>query len=244
MSVESDLFHISVIGPKVNVTRMLNEAIRQEGAGSLIVEGDDIETINRKLIGKDWKPGLMVVYGQLIDEKCLEEDALINDKWQAAVDRHKQKVASGEPMNDEYETRIELFKVKEYDSGSYEVQFSQYVSEYAVDFDCIDWVDWEDIARVYKCRVFVDDIYYRNGEFMRFESATIYEPKEGGVKRAYLESGRTRKEYDEFMDKLAGCYPERYLLIRERYIEEREDEPEAPQPEDYLRRNDEHRNTK
>ena len=79
---------------------------------------------------------------------------------------------------------------------------------------------------------------------MRFESATIYEPKEGGVKRAYLESGRTRKEYDEFMDKLAGCYPERYLLIRERYIEEREDEPEAPQPEDYLRRNDEHRNTK
>lgn len=223
MSVESDLFRISVIGPKANVTRMLNEAIRQEGAGEIIVESDDIETVNRKLIGKDGIPGLMVVYGQLIDEKCLEEDALINEKWQAAVDRHKQKVASGEPMDDEYESRVELFKVKEYDSGSYEVQFSEYVSECAMDFDCIDWVDWEDIARVYKCRVFVDDLYYRNGEFMRFECATIYEPAEGSVRRTRLESGTTREEYDEFMDKLVELCPERYRPIREDYLKEKEE---------------------
>ena len=221
MSVESDLFRISVIGPKANVTRMLNEAIRQEGAGEIIVESDDIETVNRKLIGKDGMPGLMVVYGQLIDEKCLEEDALINEKWQAAVDRHKQKVASGEPMDDEYESRVELFKVKEYDSGSYEVQFSEYVSECAMDFDCIDWVDWEDIARVYKCRVFVDDLYYRNGEFMRFECATIYEPAEGSVRRTRLESGTTREEYDEFMDKLVELCPERYSPILEKYLQGR-----------------------
>ena len=49
MSVESDMFYISVIGLKANVTRMLNEAIRQEGVGDLIVDGDDIETVNRKL---------------------------------------------------------------------------------------------------------------------------------------------------------------------------------------------------
>ena len=223
MSVESDLFRISVIGPKARVTRMLNEAIRQEGAGDLIAEGDDIETINRKLFGKDGKPGLMVVYGQLIDEKCLEEDMVINDKWRAAVEKHKQKVASGEPMDDEYESRVELFKVEEYAPGTYEVKFSSYVSECESYGNCIDWVDWEDIARVYQCRIYVDDDYYRNGVFMRFECATIYEPSEGGVKRTHLESGTTREEYDEFMDKLVELCPERYLPLREDYLKEKEE---------------------
>ena len=223
MSVESDLLRISVIGPKAKVTRMLNEAIRQEGAGNLIVDGDDIETVNRKLIGKDGRPGLVVVYGQLIDEKCLEEDALIDEKWHAAVERYKQKVASGEPMDDEYESRVELFKVKEYDSGSYEVKFSAYVSEFAADFDCIDWVGWEDIARVYQCRIFVDDNYYRNGVFMKLDCVTLYEPAEGGVKRTYLDSGTTREEYDEFMDNLVELCPERYRTIREDYLKEKEE---------------------
>ena len=224
MSVETDMFYISVIGPKANVTRMLNEAIRQEGAGELIVAGDDIETINRKITGRDGKPGMMVKFAELIDEKCLEDDALLKERWQAAVDSHNQKMAAEDSSDGDFEMDIELAKVVEYDSDSFEVKFSEYVPEWVADFDCIDWAGWEDIARVYKCRVFVDDDYYRNGEFMRFECATIYEPTEDGVKQTRLESGETRKEYDEFMDKLAELYPERYIPIRERYLKVREEE--------------------
>lgn len=224
MSVETDMFYISVIGPKANVTRMLNEAIRQEGAGKLIVDGDDIETINRKITGRDGKPGMMVKFAELIDEKCLEDDALLKERWQAAVESHNQKMATKDSSDGDFEMDIELAKVVEYDSDSFEVKFSEYVPEWVEDFDCIDWAGWEDIARVYKCRVFVDDDYYRNGEFMRFECATIYEPTEDGVKQTRLESGETRKEYDEFMDKLAELYPERYIPIRERYLKEREEE--------------------
>ena len=215
MSVEQDLFRISVIGPKANVTRMLNEAIRQEGAGEIIVDGDDIETINRKLAGKDGEPGMMVTFAELIDEKCLEEDAVLKEN---------RKAAPGEPSDDQFEIQIELYKVEEYDSASYEVKFSEYVPESALDFECIDWAGWEDIARVYGCLVFVDDNYYRNGVFMRFECATIYEPTDDGVKQTRLESGETRAEYDAFMDKLAELYPERYRPIRERYLKAREEE--------------------
>ena len=221
MSVETDMLYISVIGPKANVTRMLNEAIRQEGAGELIVEGDDIETINRKLIGKDGKPGMMVAYAELLDQKCLDEDAILMEKWQAAVEKHNQKLAAGEPSDEEYESSLELFKVEEYDSASYEVEFSEYLSEWAYDYECIDWAGWEDIARVYKCRVFVDDLYYRNGVFMRFDCATIYEPD---GEEHHFGSGSTREEYDEFMDKLVELYPKRYTPIRERYLEEKEAE--------------------
>jgi hypothetical protein len=221
MSIESDMFHISVIGPKANVTRMLNEAIRQEGTGDLIVEGDDIETINRKLTGKDGKPGMMVAYAELLDQKSLDDDAILKEKWLAAVEKHNQKLASEEYSEDEYESSVELFKVEEYDAASYEVKFSEYLSEWAYDYECIDWAGWEDIARVYKCRIFVDDLYYRNGVFMRFDCATIYEP-DGEEHR--FGSGSTREEYDEFMDKLVDLYPERYTPIRERYLEEKEAE--------------------
>jgi len=217
MSVETDMLYISVIGPKANVTRMLNEAIRQKGAGQLIVEADDIETINRKLTGKDGKPGMMVHFADLIDQKCLEDDAILKEKWQTRVI---------EPSDEDFNLDIELIKVQEYDPDSYEVKFSEYLPEWIDYYDCIDWAGWKDIARVYGCRVFIDDNYYRNGVFMRFECATIYEPTDDDVKQTRLESGETRQEYDEFMDKLVELYPKRYIPIRARYLKEKEDEAE------------------
>ena len=228
MSVETDMFYISVIGPKANVTRMLNEAIRQEGAGKLIVDGDDIETINRKITGRDGKPGMMVKFAELIDEKCLEDDALLKERWQAAVESHNQKMATKDSSDGDFEMDIELAKVVEYDSDSFEVKFSEYVPEWVEDFDCIDWAGWEDIARVYKCRVFVDDDYYRNGEFMMVSKSLLGYNEDGrdALRQTWdiRDGNEDRKEYDEFMDKLAELYPERYIPIRERYLKEREEE--------------------
>ena len=201
MSVETDMFYISVIGPKANVTRMLNEAIRQEGAGELIVDGDDIETINRKITGRDGKPGMMVKFAELIDEKCLEDDALLKERWQARV---------MEKSDGDFEMDIELAKVVEYDSDSYEVKFSEYVPEWVADFDCIDWAGWEDIARVYKCRVFVDDDEYYNGAFWRFCGATVYEPVKGGVSKKCFEPQLDLEGYKNVYDELIELNPERY----------------------------------
>lgn len=210
MSVESDMFYISVIGPKAHVTRMLNEAICQEGAGNLIVAGDDIETINRKLIDKDGEPGLRVTFAELFDEKSLEDDAQLKEKWQAAVDRQKQREATGESSDFEFESSFELFKVEEYDSSAYEVKFSHYVDESASYFDCIDWADWEDVARVYQCRVFIDDDEYYNGAFWRFYGATVYKPEKGGVSKNRFEPRLDLEEYKNVYDELIELNPERY----------------------------------
>ncbi|MBO4656557.1 MAG: hypothetical protein J5639_02170 [Bacteroidales bacterium] len=118
---------------------------------------------------------------------------------------------------------IEIVRVEAGSGDNYTAKFSQYL--YECYYGC-DWVDWEDIARLYDCRVFIDDNYYSNGRFMRFEAATIYEPVEGVVKTTRLESGSTDEEYDTFMETLAKQYPDRYRPIRDRYLKKKEDEKE------------------
>ena len=43
MSVESDIFFIGVTGPRKNVIRMLNAAIRNVGSGDVITDCDDMD---------------------------------------------------------------------------------------------------------------------------------------------------------------------------------------------------------
>ena len=245
MSVEQDVFVIGVTGSRNNIGRMLNAAIRNVAAGEPIVESDDIDAINLKLnyfIGQN---------GHNIGIFDMLEDKIVIDKKEAFYNRVKackncpfdcpnsKRQSDFPPMEygskemEEYcpwpepyyaedapmepNRYIEIVRVEEGEKD-YTAKFSWYLYEC---YGPTDWADWEDIARLYDCRVFVDDDYYRNGEFMRFESATIYEPAEDGVKQTRLESGTTRKAYDEFMDKLAGLYPDRYAPIREKYLEEK-----------------------
>lgn len=253
MSVEQDIFVIGVIGSRKNITRMLNAAIHNVVAGEPIVESDDIETTNRKLGYFTGREGHNIGIFDLLDEECMKDEAVIGKK-KAFYNRVKacencpfdcpnsKRKSDAQPLEygskemkeycpwpDPYDAEdaptepnryIEVVRVEE-GTNDYTAKFSWYLYE---SFGPSDWADWEDIARLYDCRVFVDDNYYRNGEFMRFECATIYEPTEDGVKQTRLESGETRKEYDEFMDKLAELYPERYIPIRERYLKEREEE--------------------
>jgi len=250
MSVEQDIFLIGVTGSRKNITRMLNAAIRNVAAGDPIVESDNIEAVNLKLNYFTGREGHNIGIFDLLDEECMKDEAVIGKK-EAFYYRVKacancpfdcpnsKRKSDAQPL--EYGSRemeeycpwpdpyyaedapmepnryIEIVRVEEGEKD-YTAKFSWYLYEC---YGPTDWADWEDIARLYDCRVFVDDDYYRNGEFMRFESATIYEPAEDGVKQTRLESGTTRKEYDEFMDKLAGLYPDRYAPIREKYLEEK-----------------------
>ena len=124
---------------------------------------------------------------------------------------------------------IELVRVEEGEKG-YTAKFTWCLYEC---YGPTDWAGWEDIARLYDCRVFVDDDYYRNGQFIKLDSATIYEPGSGKMQR--FESGTTREEYDKFIDKMAELYPERYIPIRTRYLKEKEDEKERQQLEEGTR---------
>ena len=49
MSLYSDIFYTSLVGTKENVIRMLNAAICNVGTGNVIVDGDDLATINKKI---------------------------------------------------------------------------------------------------------------------------------------------------------------------------------------------------
>ena len=252
MSVEQDIFLIGVTGSRKNITRMLNAAIRNVAAGDPIVKSDDIEAVNLKLNYFTGREGHNIGIFDLLDEECMKDEAVIGKKeafyyrvkacancpFDCPNSKLKSDVQPLEygskemeeycPWPDPYDAEdaptepnryIEVVRVEE-GTNDYTAKFSWYLYE---SFGPSDWADWEDIARLYDCRVFVDDDYYRNGEFMRFESATIYEP--GGEKHRF-ESGTSGKEYDEFMNKLAELYPERYRPLRTRYLKEKEDEKE------------------
>ena len=104
---------------------------------------------------------------------------------------------------------------------NYTARLSYYVYEcYGPD----DYLHWDDIARLYKCCVWVDSDYYRNGRLMRFEAATIYEPIDGNVKTTRLESGTTEEECDTFMETLAELYPDFYCPVRDEYFKKKKEE--------------------
>ena len=121
------------------------------------------------------------------------------------------------PEPDRY---IEIVCVEE-GVNDFTAKFSWYLGEYS---GPDAWAGWEDIARLYDCRVFVDDKYYRNGQFIGYESATIYEPGSGKMQR--FETGATKKEQGDFLHKMAELYPERYSPILGEFLKEQEDEIE------------------
>ena len=49
MSVEGDLFRVTVKGPRESVVKMMNAALKSFDSDKVIVESDDIDTMNSKL---------------------------------------------------------------------------------------------------------------------------------------------------------------------------------------------------
>ena len=259
MSVEQDIFLIGVTGSRKNVVRMLNAAIHNVADGDPIVESDGIETINHKLKYFTGREGHSIGIFDLFDEECLRDEAVSRKKEtfyyrvkacencpfdcpNSKLKSDVQPLEYGSKEMEEYcpwpdpyyaedaqaepDRYIEVVRVEGGENG-YTAKFSWYLYEC---YGPTDWADWDDIARLYDCRVFVDDNYYRNGEFVGFECATVYEPGSGN--RCRFEAGTTGKEQDDFMHKLAELYPERYSPILKRYLKEKEDEEERQRLEE------------
>lgn len=192
MSVEGDLFRVTVRGGRESIVKMMNAALKSFNVDNIIKESDDVETMNAKLelfTGREGKGiGIPDLSGQ-----AKEEDSFVR--------------------------RIEFVRIED-DSPGLVAKFSYYLGEeclYLEDMgypaDYLDSVtNWEAIALQYDCQVFLDDDWYSNGRFIRFGAATIYDPSDGEIRTIYLESGSIydAEDYPFFLKTLAHLYPDHY----------------------------------
>lgn len=113
---------------------------------------------------------------------------------------------------------LEVVRVEK-GENDYTAKFSWYL------YECYgpqEWGNWADIARLYNCRIFEDDDWYRNGQFIRFSAATIYDGSDEEIRKLHLESGSKydAEEYPFFLKTLAHLYPDHYGVYWEQYHSE------------------------
>ena len=193
MSVEGDLFRVTVKGSRESIVKMMNAALKSFNSDNVISESDDVETMNAKLdlfTGKEGKDiGIPDLLGSGKD----------------AVYRY-----------------IELVRIED-DTPGLIAKFSYYLDESASYHDndeaLVNSFKWDTVAIQYNCQVFLDDDWYSNGRFFRFGSATIYDASDGEIRKIYLSSGSkyTAEEYPFFLKTLAHLYPDHYGVDWEHY---------------------------
>ena len=199
MSIEGDLFRVTVKGSRENIIKMMNAALKSFNSDNVIEDSDDAKTMNSKLemfAGEEGKDiGIPDLLGQ-----GKEGDSFVR--------------------------KIEFVRIED-DSRGLVAKFSYYLGEaclYLEDMgysaDYLDSVtNWEAVALQYGCTVFLDDDRYSNGQFIRFGDATIYDASDGELHRLHLESGSIYddKEYPFFLKTLAHLYPDHYGVDWEHY---------------------------
>ena len=227
MSYYSDIFKIYIQGPKGGVIRMLNAAICHVGMGCKIAERDSIDLIIKKTRGANGKYGLRVSVIDLMDEQCLQ-DIIIQEKKLAFENKIKYledvaagKVSFASEEEEEYAAYDASEKLENMCNGRFidigmisktetglEVFMDYYVGEES--FSYPDWAGWDDVCRLYGCKVVIDDDEYRNGVFSRFCGTDICEMKDGSVQKTRIEPERGFQEYVEAWDTLVKLSPKRY----------------------------------
>lgn len=187
MSIEGDLFRVTVKGSRESVIKMMNAVLKSFNSDKVIVESDDIDTMNSKLEMFTGQKGKDIGIPDLLG-----------------------------PVNDEDFYRfLELVRIED-DVPGLIAKFSYYLDESASYHDndeaFVNSFKWDTVAIQYNCQVFLDDDWYSNGRFIRFGSATIYDALDGKIRKLHLESGSKydTKEYPFFLKTLAHLYPDHY----------------------------------
>ena len=194
MSIEGDLFRVTVKGSRESVIKMMNAVLKSFNTDKVIAESDDVETMNSKLELFTGKEGKEIGIPDLLG-----------------------------PVNDEDFYRfLELVRIED-DAPGLIAKFSYYLDEsalYREDDDAFNKsFKWDTVAIQYNCQVFLDDDWYSNGRFIRFGAATIYDASDGEIRKLHLESGSiyTADEYPFFLKTLAHLYPDHYGVDWEHY---------------------------
>lgn len=230
MSYYSDIFSITIKGDKDGVIRMLNAAIRNVGTGNVISENDDVETMIRKLKEEDGKHLLRLSILDLMDEECLKDNVIQEKKatFEETL-KYYQDIRDGKvSFESQDEEKYAMYKADDYLDNMFDGRFIDIVGldmigdtlEVRMEFyvgeeppmSYPDWASWEDVCRLYRLRVVVDDDEYRNGGFLAFCGATIYEMEDGIAKKTVIKPELSLREYVDSMDKLVRMAPERYWI--------------------------------
>ncbi len=176
----------------------------------MIVDRDDLETINHKIKEADGHYDLRIAFPDLLDEACMQDEQLLKQKKEFRIPEEDEEYV--------YTARcIDLDAVRESKDG-YVVEFSHYEDEYGT---YGDWLSWEDIARIYDCRVFMDDDEYRNGSFIRFCGTFVYSANNGELVKTRIEPELDLEEYNDAFGELIKLYPERYRPLKIRYFQDK-----------------------
>ena len=189
MSVEQDVFFVAVEGPRKNIVRMMNAALRKFGIQEPITEDDDINTINRKLEVFSGRDGKDIGISDLLEEGGLQEGCRYIEFVRV------EESAAG---------LVTKFKIYLYEGGVYD--------DYSINIK-----SWSEIARQYECCVFLDDEFYRDARFVAFVSASIDDATDGILRSIHLDSGVRGEEFPIFLRTLAYMYPARYVPMWEKY---------------------------
>ena len=193
MSVEGDLFRVTVRGARESIVKMMNAALKSFNADNIIKESDDVETMNAKLEMFTGQGGKAIGIPDLLGQG-----------------------------NDAAYRYLELVRIED-DSPGLIAKFSYYIDESASyvedEDDGVTVSDWDDIALQNNCIVFLDDDWYSNGRFIRFGSATIYDASDGEIRKIHLESGSIydAEKYPFFLKTLAHLYPDHYGVNWDHY---------------------------
>ena len=205
---------ITVYGTKENIIRMLNAAIRYVGNGtiSLIEEGDDVATINEKFKIKErigWTQ-LHINVSDLLDEVCLK-DSQLQSKKEVFFREHNgdgwSECLSEKPIEID---GVEILKTGRVVYFSVNSSWTGYA----------DWLDWDEIARIYECSICIDEFeempdWIHTNSFL---GTTIIEYKNGSVEKTSIMPrigfDLNRTEFDAEFEKLIQFDPIRYRKVK------------------------------
>jgi len=189
---------IKLVGNKSSVFRILNLAIDNVGTKIFIEESDNIETVNRKIRGSADRKYLGVALHDLLDAETLGSKEFL--------ERRKQfENEYSEAIND---FRIDVLGVSK-KGNEYAVEF--YLCDEEYDF-FLDWVQWEDIVRIYDVTVLIDLFVIGEGE--KYQGTTILRNVNGEVQANRIDTSVSFSKFEDGFDKLIRIDPERYFHLR------------------------------
>lgn len=153
MHLYQHFFDVTMLGPKADIVRMLNTAMRHAGSESVITESDDLATALHKV--KEADTCLHFLLPDFLDEESIQE---CNLQTKQHLNRHEYR----DDCYDWVRVCDLLQKGQEY-----AVILSTQVHEEVQVFSLDDWTNWGNVAsRLYQSIVVITTELYRDGKLV------------------------------------------------------------------------------
>lgn len=213
MSLLNYMTHISLTGGMKKLVRILDAAKKNLGTDNVI---DHYVSLPDLLDDECMKDSLLQEKKRHFDELGFKKFMLESQKGDNDDDEYLDYLEDSIEEDYSNARMIAIVGKRQTDKG-FEIEFELLEEENCPIY--ADWLDWNDIARVYGCTVFEDVELYRNADFEDFRSANIYEPKHGEVEETHIAPEHKLEEYAHEFNQLIEMNPQRYRPLKIRLFE-------------------------